>query len=433
MKNNCKNNIFLKGTYLLSILYIIWIIFPYFQRNISTQLIIILVLFLIFTFFLGTNIYKIRIHKVYLLVLVWIVIIIIQYLRVSSFVEVGNLYMGILFVSPMFLFFIFKNTSLNQSSNIDGIYIVIMITILIVTVTNIYILFHDPTASKYMTGSIERAVDKYNETNLAALPHIAFISLLLPIYINGCKEKNLFKKTLFYLLTISSSILVFLAGSSITLITVIIQLVLLLIFLKIKRSFIRMLSILSIGFFLVLGVLLRGFIGSYFLELSSTINNDLYSERLEGIAAFLMGLKQEGSLTLRIEDLIISFKSFFSNLFFGKGMIYHNDIHTTGIGMHSQIIDDMARYGLFGYFVFILIIIIFLKTYCHGLSKDVYAVLVSVVGGLIIFSLINIASNLIFGLLLFFVIPIFVERKRKEEIYYTEPKDMRDKINEKQN
>ncbi len=120
------------------------------------------------------------------------------------------------------------------------------------------------------------------------------------------------------------------------------------------------------GFLVVFAVLLLILIPWVdLIELvADNIGNEKISLRLTAIARSISYGSAVGNLESRIEVYSVSWKTFLNNPF-GSGPRYTYVTFEDGIGYHSQILDDLARYGIFAilfYFVFLVKYTQLLKT-----------------------------------------------------------------------
>lgn len=83
-----------------------------------------------------------------------------------------------------------------------------------------------------------------------------------------------------------------------------------------------------------------------FYYLSGLIDNDTVSQRFDSIASTLSNNAMSGNLKSRFDLYWSSLKVFFNSPL-GIGPKYSYVAYENGIGYHSQVLDDLARYGLF--------------------------------------------------------------------------------------
>ncbi len=104
---------------------------------------------------------------------------------------------------------------------------------------------------------------------------------------------------------------------------------------------------------------------SLFSSLADIIENRYISTRFSEIAAFLNKRSIQGDLQLRLQCYLYSLHTFVTNPF-GIGPWYSYRIGEHGIGYHSALLDDMARYGVFALAFYGT----FLMKYCQMLQEQ---------------------------------------------------------------
>ncbi len=83
-----------------------------------------------------------------------------------------------------------------------------------------------------------------------------------------------------------------------------------------------------------------------FVALANIIPNVEIAEKMVEIAQFFADGTMQGDLATRINLYLSSLKTFLSHPF-GVGPHYSYVMYENGIGYHSQLLDDLARYGIF--------------------------------------------------------------------------------------
>ena len=96
---------------------------------------------------------------------------------------------------------------------------------------------------------------------------------------------------------------------------------------------------------------------SYF---ASVINNETISERLHSISTSIAYGMASGNLASRADVYMSSLNTFLKHPF-GVGPEYTYSTFENGIGYHSQFLDDLARYGIFGIIFYIAFFIGYYK------------------------------------------------------------------------
>lgn len=94
--------------------------------------------------------------------------------------------------------------------------------------------------------------------------------------------------------------------------------------------------------------------------IADNIPNENISARLSSIVASSLNDSAVGKLGSRLNLYAISFKTFLKNPL-GIGPEYSYIEYMNGIGYHSQIMDDLARYGLFAIAFYMLLFVEYLK------------------------------------------------------------------------
>lgn len=105
--------------------------------------------------------------------------------------------------------------------------------------------------------------------------------------------------------------------------------------------------------------------GSIFTYLASKIDNSYISIRLHDLSVFFSGGDMSINLSSRLNAYLGSLQTFISHPF-GIGAHYSYVMLENGIGYHSQILDDLARYGVFA----LVFYIAFLSQYYKLLKRQ---------------------------------------------------------------
>ena len=98
---------------------------------------------------------------------------------------------------------------------------------------------------------------------------------------------------------------------------------------------------------------------------ASIIENPRISERIYGLRDLVYNDVYDSDAGLRFELYATSFKTFLENPF-GVGPYYSYNEFENGIGYHSKIFDDLARYGVFA----IAFYVVFFVGYYRALKKE---------------------------------------------------------------
>ena len=399
------------------VIYLTWIFVPKVNNYLSD-----IYIFTMMTFFCLYNLLpvfydkKVSINKKELLfigiILSWFILLFTYYLYNLKDVAIGNLLNIYMFFIPVFILQLLNNNKKLLNLIINITFILVIFT----SITNIIILLNDPYASKYYIGSVESAIKEYENTNLASLDFLSFTVFyssfiyLFYILLNTSKYK------LLYLVAfIIMGIYIFMSGSSIsTLIFVllIILLTTLFIFKKLKFST----PTISSSFFALIAliILFKSIIVDVIIDISNYIDNPLYYSRIISLTNFIEGHQTVGSLSERLTSIKISFNTFLENPLFGKGMVYQANTYESGIGMHSQLIDDLGRYGLLGFTYFLILIYLYFLNN-KIISRKNSGFLIVILCGMFTLAFINPFINQNIGVLIFMIIPIIINNHFEEE------------------
>lgn len=171
----------------------------------------------------------------------------------------------------------------------------------------------------------------------------------------------------------------------------------------------------------ILGIVAIAFLANgssvlYFL--SSVIDNEMISVRLAELAAGFSSGNLAGDAGLRLDLYVSSLTTFFENPF-GVGAHYSYHPFENGIGYHSQLLDDMARYGIFALAFYITFIVGYykhLRRTWHRLNcPQVAAVVTSIYVILLILNLsFRSADESIVMLFIMPVLPQLIEKHYKK-------------------
>lgn len=155
--------------------------------------------------------------------------------------------------------------------------------------------------------------------------------------------------------------------------------------------------------------------------LSEIIKNETIAARFESIALSSKNNTIVGNLESRIDLYWTSFKTFIENPW-GGGPLYSFIEWENGIGYHSQILDDMARYGIFAIAFYIVFFKEYLRMICNQWEKiDMRVVGQAILYVYIIFLFLNPGfTSSHESVMLFIIIPLLpevvLERRLKRNI-----------------
>lgn len=327
------------------------------------------------------------------------------------------LMIGVSFWFPLYVFYFYKTSHLKK--NLKKLNIVILISIIITCLTTIYGFHFIPNAARFLSDSrTDFAQDLLlMRNNIGGFDFIYGIILLIPILLNITWQKKIIKLLAVLLIVW----LVIKSNFTIAIILLLLSFILSL-FSKFNKWLVLMLYVFCITLLLLLPA---DFYSSPILTIAHYINNPTISARLNDLGYGLQyGIESSGvHLSARLRLYEMSWMTFLQNPLTGVGPYYY--VPNVGVGYHSQILDDLARYGLFGG-VFILI---FLRSYYKYLSaiwkKNSFN---SCVGTLFIVFILSSLLNLTFSqpaisVIMFLLIPsipiVFQDETKKINIKAT--------------
>jgi hypothetical protein len=163
--------------------------------------------------------------------------------------------------------------------------------------------------------------------------------------------------------------------------------------------------LLVLMFYFLLALLLASYFIVPLLRIFDEYYSSIYmSEKIEGLISFFSGTGSLDEATSRIGLMKVSVGSFLSNPMFGVGIYYHD---FSIVGGHSQVLDDLARYGLIGFMCIVY------PGYCYfkkhilnaGYKSNYFVILLIL---FIAFSAINISMVYLLIMTIFTIVPIFI-------------------------
>ena len=223
------------------------------------------------------------------------------------------------------------------------IFLIYAITI----ITTIIGLNENSNAARYLAtvaDSSEEEAVKYNWLNIGGFQFVYSVALIYPAIIYGFKHKKIHLAFL-VVFAIADFLLIVNSGYTIALLLFIMSTV----FIFFKRDLRIQDVFLVLVITILIVALLFSLISDLLNSLAEVIDNDTIAERLRDLAGGREGL--ENSEDNRLELYRRSFNSFMQNPIFG-GMFV--DLPNGG---HSQLLDTMAQYGIFGLVALVLIYI----------------------------------------------------------------------------
>lgn len=405
---NNNLNYFLKAN--LFILFVIFIVLitPIINHNTSNLIIIILLGLWFITAALSDLRYFTIIEPVTVKVILWIIYLFL--FRIFKYLDstIGNMYEIIIF----WFFAIVMNFYFNlKNQKTLKIIVQVLTTIIIVNIfSNIIEIGDNLNLSKNVTSMV--VDNSFYTTNVGNVSFMFSVALFTMAFIHFAfikQETN--QKLVFIILSLAGLYLVFLSSSLITLLVMVLM-IMIYFFLQWykKRKLTTKIRVILIGFVCLVSMFFfRGIISDILILVAKKSSNILLANRIEEIALMLVNKGEVFSSPLTRPSLYLkSLKTFIENPIFGKGMIHNHFYNLTYIGMHSQILDDLGRYGLVG----LIFVVSIFKSY-HKINKNyydnpIYILYLTCLFGVIVFSLLNTTINSNSGVIIAMFIFLFL-------------------------
>jgi|SRR5690625_1988245 len=239
----------------------------------------------------------------------------------------------------------------------------VLISLFITGITTLIGLISIPSAARMLTSSSTLVEDNFmlNSKNIGGFDFVYGLIIFIPTLISfmifrRTRGKINLLKLSFLLLIILIFYITLKSSFTIALISLILGIVLGLIS-KMKPRSIILVIILSC---VVYQLLPNETLGGYLNKVAYNLENPYVSERLHDIGNNLKGVQSTSShLSNRTILYDMSFNTFIDHPITGVGPYYY--VSGVGVGYHSQILDDLARYGVFGLSFYLLFFYTFYK------------------------------------------------------------------------
>lgn len=319
--------------------------------------------------------------------------------------SIGNYYYIILYYMPIFIFIHYVNYG--KPSIIKKILRYTFLILLINAIINIMLLMQYPYAAKEITGGY--GLIDFSGTNIVT--DIFIFSFVLAVYaaiISARFLNNTYLKWIFRMFAVIVFIMIIQSTFFIAIISLFFLLILyILINGKTKLNFRIKLIIFSL-FIALLLIFEKDILYSFYKWVASVTDNYIILQRVNSLCNMLMGLGTEGSLAARLNDIKISVSTFLEYPIFGKGYLMSKYINNTGIGMHSHVFDDLARFGIFGFIIEMSVYFIFASYVCKALNTNIRKYYRVSWLGFIFYACFNGIVYPPAGMMLFFVFPLTI-------------------------
>lgn len=356
-------------------LYIGWVILPIVRDNLrggiwNTLVILIFVIWAITATLLKPHAFRVRKSNIYIFYLViWISIYLLYVLIDYGTDNLAHLQIFMNFWTFIFVFEFYKSYLHNNRKLVSIVVSVIGIFLFVTYITTVRGLIDYPTAIRTIshTGS-----EFYSNLNIGGYDFLYSLILLIPFYVFLMKNESTAKKyKLKYLLIILGILLLsFLSNFFTAVVFGMLGLILGMLVSKHKKTKVTYLYYLIIGVSIILLLLLP--LSTYtelLVMIETQLQDGFLKIRLNELITLLSAQTLSGSSLMRSEFAMNSFNSFLENPLFGVGGTYYDAPYI--IGAHSQWIDDLGRYGLFGFLPLLLLLWNFFSASKDYLKSDI--------------------------------------------------------------
>src|SRR5699024_8139284 len=390
-------------------IYFIWYIIPVFRSYFYGGIFNILIIGLLIVWFLtglvlNPNwVFKFNIHLI--IVSIQLFVFILMALLETKTNAMSYLKIGISFWFTLYVYHFY--VSLGWYKVIRKVGITLLISLGVTSITTLIGLSSIPNAARILTSSSNQdfADNVLYAKNIGGFDFIYGLIVLVPSIIGylilHSNVKSKFTKALFSLFTI---LIVFVVlNASFTIAIFVLLFSIMIGFLSKLRS--RNIIIITIVGSIFILLIPNDTLGLYSKELSQNIDNTYVSERFNDIGNHLLGtINSSRYLSSRLILYELSYDTFKSNPL-GIGSYYY--VNGVGIGYHSQLLDDLARYGIFA----LLFYIFFFYTYyryidCQWKKLNFNVNFLGSVSVFLLISIINpIFSSQTISIIIFFLLP----------------------------
>lgn len=343
---------------------------------------------------------KIKIFKIQLMIVFWIVYILFYKLFGQSsaifFNYVSRIVFWFAFFIYCFYYFYFPRIYKNRLCQIS------IIVLLANIIQNFVVLLFYPNASRGITQG-SAYYDFYRDLNIGSTSFV-FAALLLFIVFLGLfvNAKKIFIKILFFIILLLLIYFQFQCARVISIILMFLSVAIYYIYNK-KLNF----KIIIACIVILLSVFIIIYIIPILFYFSEIIKNQYLSIRLRDLAFAIKGEDITGStISGRISFYLVSIKTFFNNPVFGVGEHWTTN-YIAQVGQHSEMFDALARYGIFGGIVWISFYTWYYINIVKNNLNNIYNATIFV--GFIIFVIYSFLNNVVSHqaqtVVLFFIIP----------------------------
>lgn len=415
-KENQKNKFIENVNFIALVVFIAWYILPIAKIYFNGTIFNIIMSLVLLTFFMTAYMLAPKkfwvIGKHTITVIICIVIYIINmFIRKEAGNPIAYAKIGIIFWVPV----IMNNLYMHYYSNSKkkALIHIILLYFILTTIPTMMEVFANPGAIRELSYGGVDTIEDYSKVqrNVGTFSYVYGLAIIIPFLLHILIETK--NKKLFLLLTLVS--IITLIKASFTIAIIITAISMLIYYLTSRKNITHKIMVVAISILIV--VISFNFLPNLLINLSNNIDNKYFKQRIIEIADFMGGnASGSGDLTSRLELYKKSFDTFLKHPIIGVGGYYYIEFNNPGIGYHSQILDDMARYGIFSLFF----VIIFFYYYRKNLLKistieTNKRIINTTIFGVLLLALINPCfNNEWISIILFILLPTYCSLEKEE-------------------
>ena len=350
-------------------IFFLWYLLPimryYFQNNLANITMILLIGIWLLIVFIRLKNKKVFFLKYLLFVIILILIYVFNMIFRASQGNIGDfIKMGIMFWFPAFVFYFYY--LLEDKKSIKQLIILVIVCLIATAIPTIIELFKDSSSLRWMAYYASDRLDSQiikGKSNIGDYTFIYGIIFMIPIIFYYMSKKNNNKKLINYLFLGIILFLIVKASFSIAIFMSFVIIVMCIYSISLFKKTIPKIVLTILGILVIAIVTL---FPKVLIDFSYHVENEFVSSRIREIAnVFIESSEVEGDLSSRLVLYNRSLNTFKNNVLFGIGGYYY--VENVGIGYHSQLLDDMARYGIIS-LISIILFLIYYKEFLTSLS-----------------------------------------------------------------
>lgn len=412
-----KRNKFIENiNFIALVVFIAWYILPvakvYFNGVMFNIIMsIVLLIFFITAYMLAPKKFWV-IGKHTIIVIICIIIYIINmFIRKEAGNPIAYAKIGIIFWIPVIMSNLYIHYYYNSKKK--ALIYIILLYFILTTIPTMIEVFANPGAIRELSYGGVDTIEDYSKVqrNVGTFSYVYGLAIIIPFLIHILIEAK--NKKIYLLLTLISIMTLIKASFTIAIIISVISM--LIYYLTSKKNITHKIMIVSISILFV--VISFSFLPNFLIKLSNNIDNKYFKQRIIEVADFIGGNEiNGGDLTSRLELYQKSFNTFLKHPIVGVGGYYYIEFNNPGIGYHSQLIDDMARYGIFSLF-FVIIFFYYYRKYLLKISTKGTnnRIINTTIFGVLFLALINPCfNNEWISIIMFILLPTYCSLEKEE-------------------